>query len=185
MVYDEQAKKFLSHPVVAQQLDAIWAGIKSLTCCLGYLTEFISVGNIVFYSLYDEITQRSVFPPRLGPVRRSASIYDGSQASLFKLSRLRIPRYRHILSTGSLAVLLFLYACGLRMGMLVLIRVRHLSVLVVRSKTITPLEILFWLWSSGFMLVCTGLGLICMQILTWKGRNRRFKRERRLPVSDV
>lgn len=70
-----------------------------------------------------------------GPFRRSATIYDGRYASLFKLSRLRIPRYRHIFSTLSLAILLSL----------------HLKVLIERSYTITPLEIVFWLWSFGFM----------------------------------
>ncbi|KAI5848306.1 putative integral membrane channel protein [Tricharina praecox] len=108
-----QAKKFIANPVVIQHLESIWAG------------------NIVFHSAYDQL-HRDGRPME----RRTATIYDGKHASLFKLSRLRIPRYRHIFSTFSLAILLIL----------------HLKVLIERSYTITPLEVLFWLWSFGFMI---------------------------------
>ncbi|KAI5805018.1 cation channel family transporter [Geopyxis carbonaria] len=118
-----QAKKFLSHPAVVQQLQAIWAG------------------NVVFYSLYDRLQKTRLSDNTIAskdgtPFRRSATIYDGRDASLFKLSRLRVPRYRHILSTISLTILLLL----------------HLLVLKERSPTITPLEVTFWLWSCGFMI---------------------------------
>jgi hypothetical protein len=63
-------------------------------------------------------------------------LYDPRNASLFKLSRLRVPRYRHILSTFSLAILIMLL----------------LAVLIERSKQITTLELVFWFWSAGFML---------------------------------
>lgn len=148
-----QSKRFLAHPLVVQQLEGIWAG------------------NIVFHSSADnlhrppkktknsqtegygttdpsgsvpEITrdhlppalQRTYMEPAKFSVRRSVTLYDPREASLFKLSRLRVPRYRQILSTCSFAILLGLY----------------LAVLIQRSLDITPLEIVFWIWSAGFML---------------------------------
>ncbi|KAJ5097899.1 hypothetical protein N7532_004900 [Penicillium argentinense] len=90
-----QAKRFLAHPVVVQQLEAIWAG------------------TIVFHSAADNLHRRA----------------NG-------LSRLRVPRYRQFLSTVSFAVLLGLF----------------LAVLEERSRQITSLEVVFWFWSTGFML---------------------------------
>lgn len=148
-----QAKRFLAHPVVVQQLEAIWAG------------------SIVFHSAADNLHRPSekvvpnqnrgygttasrtpvlqASPERLQPakqrdhlqpvtvaVRRAVTLYDPSDASLFKLSRLRVPRYRQILSTCSFAILLGLY----------------LAVLVERSLNISTLEVVFWFWSAGFML---------------------------------
>lgn len=139
-----QAKRFLAHPVVVQQLEAIWAG------------------TIVFHSAADslhrspQITRTGVpagasygtshtFPgyaqfnasnANVASPRRSVTLYDPRDASLFKLSRLRVPRYRQFLSTLSFAVLLGLF----------------LAVLQRRRLEITTLEIVFWLWSAGFML---------------------------------
>lgn len=148
-----QSKRFLAHPLVVQQLEAIWAG------------------NIVFHSTADNIHRpvERMLPPQhrgygatrdgrpvlqaslhplqsaeqgghRGPaafgVRRAATLYDPKDASLFKLSRLRVPRYRQFLSTLSFAILLGLY----------------LAVLIQRSLSITLLEIVFWFWSAGFML---------------------------------
>ena len=80
--------------------------------------------------------QRDHLDPVVFSTRRSATLYDPRDASLFKLSRLRVPRYRQFLSTCSFAVLLGLY----------------LAVLIERSLTITALEVVFWFWSAGFML---------------------------------
>ncbi|KAJ5388830.1 hypothetical protein N7509_011371 [Penicillium cosmopolitanum] len=131
-----QAKRFLAHPVVVQQLEAIWAG------------------TIVFHSAADHLHRRgntaigpdygtSANPngnPMAGPgnsaTRRSVTLYNPREASLFKLSRLRVPRYRQFLSTLSFAVLLGLF----------------LAVLQDRSRSITSLEVVFWFWSTGFML---------------------------------
>ncbi|KAL8943024.1 MAG: hypothetical protein Q9216_001312 [Gyalolechia sp. 2 TL-2023] len=148
-----QSKRFLAHPLVVQQLEAIWAG------------------SIVFHSAADNLhrsPERVVpnqnrgygaigsrgpvlhgSPERLQPakqrdhrdpvavtIRRTVTLYDPREASLFKLSRLRVPRYRQFLSTASFAILLGLY----------------LAVLIERSLTITPLEVIFWIWSAGFML---------------------------------
>ncbi|MCJ1283296.1 hypothetical protein MMC26_002624 [Xylographa opegraphella] len=142
-----QAKRFLAHPLVVQQLEAIWAG------------------TIVFHSAADNLHRP---PLRISPnqtrrygaiesriptllhkaksldridsveltVRRSVTLYDPRDASLFKLSRLRVPRYRQFLSTCSFAVLLGLFV----------------AVLVQRSLHITALEVIFWFWSAGFML---------------------------------
>ncbi|TVY85115.1 Calcium channel, partial [Lachnellula suecica] len=153
------AKRFLAHPVVVQQLEAIWAG------------------TIVFHSAADNLHRRqSTTPqqqmqenykadqsrqnllspgqhisygasrsPRVSPkdapvqavqTRRTVTLYDPRDASLFKLSRLRVPRYRQFFSTCSLAILLGLF----------------LAVLIDRSMEITLLEVVFWFWSAGFML---------------------------------
>jgi hypothetical protein len=141
------AKHFLAHPVVVQQLDAIWSGAIS----------FISSAD----SLHRELPRNSPPPaangsaskvdartPLLGslphkegqasvpPGRRTVMVYDPRQASMLKLSRLRVPRYRSFLSTISLAVLIGLF----------------LAVLAKRSVQITGLELIFWFWSAGFML---------------------------------
>ncbi|KAJ5690842.1 hypothetical protein N7462_005234 [Penicillium macrosclerotiorum] len=133
-----QAKRFLAHPVVVQQLEAIWAG------------------TIVFHSTADNLHRRVHRPalaerdygtsadphglplPSSGQAsfRRSVTLYNPREASLFKLSRLRVPRYRQFLSTLSFAVLLGLF----------------LAVLEQRSRQITSLEVIFWFWSAGFML---------------------------------
>lgn len=130
-----QAKRFLAHPVVVQQLEAIWAG------------------TIVFHSAADSLhrspganptgrpirfygTSGFIDRPNVLTLRRLVSLYNPRDASLFKLSRLRVPRYRQFLSTLSFAVLLGLF----------------LAVLQQRRLEITPLEIVFWLWSAGFML---------------------------------
>lgn len=140
------AKHFLAHPVVVQQLEAIWNGA------------------ITFYSSADSLHREQVaasfalsngnagkpdartpllgsLPARDGhpvvpPGRRAVMLYDPRQASMLKLSRLRVPRYREFLSTLSLAVLIGLF----------------LAVLVERSVKITGLELIFWFWSAGFML---------------------------------
>ena len=147
-----EAKRFLAHPLVVQQLEAIWAG------------------NIVFHSAADSAhrpqpqlipnqnrgygaigsqrvlkasqnelqpaKQRDHKAPTTVLTRRTVTLYDPREASLFKLSRLRVPRYRSFFSTGSLAVLLGLY----------------LAVLAQRSVSIKALEVLFWFWSAGFLL---------------------------------
>lgn len=124
-----QAKRFLSHPVIVQQLEGIWAG------------------TIVFHSAADNLHRSPQAigahgyshngpNPNIASPRRSVTLYDPRDASLFKLSRLRVPRYRQFLSTLSFAVLLGLF----------------LAVLQRRRMEITTLEIIFWLWSAGFML---------------------------------
>lgn len=152
------AKRFIAHPLVVQQLEAIWAG------------------TIVFHSAADNLHRRQSTPqqqvqesrkvssrqnllapgqrvtygaissPRASPnkdppvlaikSRRTVTLYDPRDASLFKLSRLRVPRYRQFFSTCSLAILLGLF----------------LAVLIDRSMDITSLEVVFWFWSAGFML---------------------------------
>ncbi|KAE8447217.1 hypothetical protein EG329_011048 [Mollisiaceae sp. DMI_Dod_QoI] len=152
------AKRFLAHPLVVQQLEAIWAG------------------TIVFHSAADSLHRRNPEPqmqeyqrpnegtpflrvpgrntgygtPNRGhsspdkqsppqftnQVRRTVTLYDPREASLFKLSRLRVPRYRQFFSTCSLAILLGLF----------------IAVLSQRSTEITSLEVVFWFWSFGFML---------------------------------
>lgn len=103
----------------------------------GYGTSHWSHGRL--NALQEDIQpakQRDHRDPVPITVRRSASLYDPKQASLFKLSRLRVPRYRQFLSTCSFAVMLSLYV----------------AVLVERSSGISALEILFWFWSAGYLL---------------------------------
>ncbi|KAF3490803.1 nonselective cation channel [Arthroderma uncinatum] len=139
-----QAKRFLAHPLVVQQLEALWAG------------------TIVFYSAADSLhrqpawdtpSQRqgygsiNVSEPRPNAKdtpgasnkavsRRTVALYNPRDASLFKLSRLRVPRYRQLLSTLSYAILLCLF----------------LTLLQKRPLDLTGLEMVFWFWSAGFML---------------------------------
>jgi hypothetical protein len=145
-----QAKKFLAHPLVVQQLEAIWAG------------------TIVFHSVADSLHRKpdpngrnyrtldANGSPRRGPSRRSpvkpartepdpptaalmrktVTLYDPHDASLFKLSRLRVPRYRNLFSMLSFGIMLGLF----------------LAVLAEKSDDITGLEVLFWFWSAGYML---------------------------------
>ena len=134
-----QAKRFLAHPLVVQQLEAIWAG------------------SIVFHATADSLHRPrkapqplpdrhhgnggASYPPKScselnNIARRSVTLYDPRDASLFKLSRLRVPRYRYFLSTCSYAILLGLF----------------LAVLAQRSLAITPLEIVFWFWCVGYIL---------------------------------
>lgn len=144
-----QAKKFLAHPLVVRQLEAIWAG------------------TIVFHSAADNLHRKPDSPvghdyhtiedvsPGAGPsrrmsptkqppplpppgvlLRRTVTLYDPHDASLFKLSRLRVPRYRNLFSTLSFGIMLGLF----------------LAVLSEKSDDITALEVLFWFWSAGYML---------------------------------
>ncbi|KAF2165919.1 hypothetical protein M409DRAFT_66873 [Zasmidium cellare ATCC 36951] len=150
-----EAKRFLAHPLVVQHLEAIWAG------------------NIVFHSEADNLHRRhrrskdqttgygtqdahspSALPadavlsrkargmkltkkaPEPVVARRTVTLYNPRDASLFKLSRLRVPRYRQVFSTLSFATMLALFV----------------AVLAERSLVITPLEVLFWFWSIGYML---------------------------------
>ncbi|KAK5078304.1 hypothetical protein LTR64_003287 [Lithohypha guttulata] len=126
------AKRYLSHPLVIQHLQAIWNG------------------TIVFHSLADSMhRKRSLAPQQLygthsstllavpsSTSNRTATLYNPREASLFKLSRLRVPRYRNILNTFSFAILLILF----------------ITVLEDKSLDITTLELVFWAWTAGYML---------------------------------
>lgn len=133
-----QAKRFLAHPVVVQQLEAIWAGTVVFHSAADNLHRPVNInqsGNLDYGATMDpngDIATESSNKT----LRRSVTIYNPRDASLFKLSRLRVPRYRQFLSTLSFAVLLGLF----------------LAVLEQRSRRITSLEIVFWFWSAGFML---------------------------------
>ncbi|KAI9930593.1 hypothetical protein ASPWEDRAFT_107132 [Aspergillus wentii DTO 134E9] len=143
-----QAKRFLAHPVVVQQLEAIWAGTIVFHSAADHLhrspnkarydggpTYGTSSGNNQI-NRYSNNALPRVPEQRTASLRRSVTLYDPRDASLFKLSRLRVPRYRQFLSTLSFAVLLGLFV----------------AVLAQRRQDITSLEIVFWLWSAGFLL---------------------------------
>lgn len=145
------AKHFLAHPLVVQQLEGIWNGaisfyssadnlhrqsIKSAVPSPIARTPLVQNGSertplLQFQKGHDTISKQPA------PVaRRTVTLYDPRHASMFKLSRLRVPRYRQFFSTCSLAILIGLF----------------LAVLIQRSNPITSLELIFWFWSAGFML---------------------------------
>ncbi|KAK9435122.1 hypothetical protein VB005_09915 [Metarhizium brunneum] len=140
------AKHFLAHPVVIQQLEAIWNGAITFYSSADSLHRELPPSP--WGGMNGEITKPDSRTPLLGSLpakpgqyhvpseRRTVMLYDPRQASMFKLSRLRVPRYRSFLSTLSLAVLIGLF----------------LAVLSQRSVKITGLELVFWFWSAGFML---------------------------------
>lgn len=130
-----QAKRFLSHPVVVQQLEAIWAGTIVFHSTADSLHLAVNQARGLDYGTSRDQNNLASGSGNLA-LRRSVTLYNPRDASLFKLSRLRVPRYRQILSTLSFAVLLGLF----------------LAVLEQRSRRITSLEIVFWFWSAGFML---------------------------------
>ncbi|KAI7540051.1 hypothetical protein KC331_g9390 [Hortaea werneckii] len=155
-----QAKRFLAHPLVVQHLEAIWAGtvvfhseadnlhrkpqrlqdVQRGRRANGYGTiEDRSPSALPADSVFSRKAQNVPATRKVGPHppgRRAVTLYDPRYASLFKLSRLRVPRYRQVLNTLSLAVMLGLF----------------LAVLAERSLYITPLEVVFWIWSAGYML---------------------------------
>lgn len=140
------AKHFLAHPVVVQQLEAIWNGAITFYSSADSLHRELPPSPMG--GMNGDAAKPDVRTPLLGSLpskpgqyhipsgRRTVMLYDPRQASMFKLSRLRVPRYRSFLSTVSLAVLIGLF----------------LAVLSQRSVQITGLELVFWFWSAGFML---------------------------------
>lgn len=144
------AKHFVSHPLVVQQLEAIWNGAITFYSSNDNLHR--ARGGTQGATSADRAEDADTRTPLLGrpshkeqtsqlpvhaiPVRRTVALYDPRNASPLKLSRLRVPRYRYFLSTCSLFVMLCLF----------------LAVLSQRSHSITSLELLFWFWSTGFML---------------------------------
>ncbi|KAF2227098.1 hypothetical protein BDZ85DRAFT_58434 [Elsinoe ampelina] len=149
------AKSFLAHPLVVQQLEAIWAGsivFHSAADNLHRKPPKTHQSRLSKQRGYGTIRDQSPLSPGTRPngrtqqsaapqtndeyVRRSVTLYDPQDASLFKLSRLRVPRYRQLFTTLSFAVMLVLY----------------LAVLIERSLNITTLEIIFWIYSTGYML---------------------------------
>ncbi|EMC91604.1 hypothetical protein BAUCODRAFT_143148 [Baudoinia panamericana UAMH 10762] len=151
------AKKFLAHPLVVQHLEAIWAGTVVFHAEADSLhrkpagkqrgADAAGYGTIGEHSPSalpaDSVLSRKAQTSQMGRKlveqatgRRTVTLYDPHEASLFKLSRLRVPRYRQVFSTISFAIMLGLF----------------LAVLVERSLYITPLEVVFWVWSAGYML---------------------------------
>lgn len=144
------AKHFLAHPLVVQQLEAIWNGAISFYSSADNLHRQNTKGSVSTPQIHSPRGRRNERTPLLNfqkpfengvapgtpPARRTVTLYDPRNASMFKLSRLRVPRYRQFFSTCSLAILIGLF----------------LAVLIERSNRITSLELLFWFWSAGFML---------------------------------
>ncbi|TGJ84942.1 hypothetical protein E0Z10_g3821 [Xylaria hypoxylon] len=138
------AKHFVSHPLVVQQLEAIWNGaitfysshdnLHRVATTSGQRGDADARTPLLGHQNFKE--HASQLPVHAIPVRRTVALYDPRNASPLKLSRLRVPRYRYFLSTCSLFVMICLF----------------LAVLIHRSSRITSLELFFWFWSAGFML---------------------------------
>lgn len=140
------AKRFLAQPLVIQQLESIWAGIIVFHSQADNLhrrhPKFPRLKN---ETTYLQVPERNLdYGTSRSPTkkiefaesnfsRRTVTIYDPKNASLLKLSRLRVPRYRQFFSTCSLAILLGLF----------------LAVLSRRSMEITPLEVFFLVLECG------------------------------------
>lgn len=134
-----QAKRFLAHPLVVKQLEAIWAGtivFHSAADNMHRVVPFMRQQQPRLYGTTDVGAPARSSQSSGHPLRRAVTLYNPRDASLFKLSRLRVPRYRNILSTMSFAVLLILFV----------------AVLVERSLEISTLEVVFWFWAAGYML---------------------------------
>ena len=148
-----QAKRFLAHPLVVQQLEMIWNGMIVFHSAADNMhrppVKVVPNQNRGYGAINGkgpslQASQNTLQPakqrehpqPMAVMVRRSVTLYNPKDASLFKLSRLRVPRYRQFMSTCSFAILLVLY----------------LLVLIEKSTEITSLEVIFWIWSAGYML---------------------------------
>lgn len=134
-----QAKRFLAHPLCVRHLESIWAGAIVFHSAADSLHRYPHKpplnGNRHYgatHSLHEADAQLTAASTRNQHemIRRAVTLYDPSDASLFKLSRLRVPRYRNAFSTLSYAIMLGLF----------------LAVLVERSLDISALEIVFWFW---------------------------------------
>lgn len=103
------AKHFISHPLVVQQLEAIWNGAITFYSSHDNLHR-VEVGELDaarsgHRSNVDARTpllgrqflkeHASQLPVHEIPVRRTVALYDPRNASPLKLSRLRVPRYRY------------------------------------------------------------------------------------------
>ncbi|ROW16657.1 hypothetical protein VPNG_01700 [Cytospora leucostoma] len=146
------AKHFLAHPLVVQQLEAIWNGAisfyssadnlhrenarESLAFARGRSPQRRTNARTPLLRFPKTVESRQTPPTSVLTARRTVTLYDPRNASILKLSRLRVPRYRQFFSTCSLAILICLF----------------LAVLMERSDPITSLELIFWFWSAGFML---------------------------------
>lgn len=118
-----EAKRFLAHPVVTQVLEEIWNGS----------VMFQSSMHKLHRARFDDDEALALAAyGRRGPGIR----YRYEDASILKLSRLRVPRYRHVVNLLSYCALLCLYV----------------AVLSQKRPSIDPLNIVFWLWSLGFIL---------------------------------
>ena len=118
-----EAKRLLAHPAVIQILEEIWNGSVMFQSSMHKLHR-------ARFSNEEEVVDAGY--GRRGPGIR----YRYEDASILKLSRLRVPRYRHFLNLASFCVLLALY----------------IMVLFNKPEKFSGLELLFWLWSLGFIL---------------------------------
>lgn len=142
-----QAKRFLAHPLVVQLLNAVWSGSIVFHAAADSMhRKMLSPDRSRAYGTHEHrliVSSDSLDSPKHDEcrdidvtARKAVTLYNPRDASLFKLSRLRVPRYRNLLSTCSFAVLLALF----------------LAVLIQRSLEITTLEVIFWFWGAGYML---------------------------------
>ncbi|CAN6623057.1 hypothetical protein TRVA0_009S01288 [Trichomonascus vanleenenianus] len=139
-----EAKRFLSHPVVIEVLEEIWNGSVMFQSSMHKLHR-------VRFANEEEVVSAGY--GRRGPGVR----YKYEDASIFKLSRLRVPRYRHYLNLFSFCILLVLYV----------------AVLHKHDKQFSGIDLIFWLWSLGFIVdeiigfTDAGFTLYVMSLWNW------------------
>lgn len=105
-----QSKRFLAHPLVVQHLEAVWDGTVIFHAPQDRLHRYPSrppmnhgrhfgamqrsqplPANLTSDETGTASNKNGLEPRRM--IRRAASVYNPGSASLFKLSRLRVPRY--------------------------------------------------------------------------------------------
>lgn len=118
-----EAKRFLANPSVTQVLEQIWNGDIMFQKSLHKLHR-------IKFSNQEEAWRLGLGRP--GP----KLMYNYEDASIFKLSRLRVPRYRHLLNLGSFCGLLCIY----------------MLVLAKNTPHISMSEVVFTLWSLSFII---------------------------------
>lgn len=117
-----EAKRFLAHPMVTKVLDDIWRG----------KIMFQSTVQKLHRAPVEDVRQYLAYSRRGPPVR-----YNYEETSILKLSRLRVPRYRSILTLASFCMTLLLYIAVLRQE---------------KSAHISKADIIFGIWTLGFIL---------------------------------
>lgn len=115
-----EAKHFLAHPLVHSVLQEIWNG------------SILFQSSVHKLHRSKEVTSEFLVTSRRGPGIR----YHYEDASPIKLSRLRVPKYRHLVNMASFVVLLGMYV----------------NILKTRKKEFGTMEGVFWIWGMGFVL---------------------------------
>ncbi|PKS09241.1 hypothetical protein jhhlp_003855 [Lomentospora prolificans] len=147
------AKHFLAHPLVVQHLEAIWNGAISFYSAADSLHREVPAPP-VFADPKRSTGKSDVRTPLLGSQsskderrdpsvgRRTVTLYDPRQASLFKLSRLRVPRSTRI---TTLELVFWFWSAGFMLDELVGFNEQGFSLYIMSFWNIFDLGILILL----------------------------------------